>query len=74
MKKHSIDQRHFRKSRWKSLVRMLSCIVVFCTVYALILPAVTLEARSFCGSEEHRHSKECYTEEFSCSLQQHLRT
>lgn len=72
MKKHSIDQRHFRKSRWKSLVRMLSCIVVFCTVYALILPAVTLEARSFCGSEEHRHSKECYTEEFSCSLQQHL--
>lgn len=38
---------------WKRIVRVLSCIVVFCTTYALILPAITQEAQAYCGSEEH---------------------
>lgn len=32
-----------RRRAWKRVVRFLACIVVFCTVYALILPAITLE-------------------------------
>ncbi len=34
---------HQRKRRWYKLVTGLACMVVFCTVYALILPAITLE-------------------------------
>lgn len=42
------------------LVRVLSCLVVFCTTYALILPAITLEEEAFCGLEEHSHTDACY--------------
>lgn len=47
----------------RRLVSILSCIVVFCTTYALILPAVTLERDDivyYCGKEEHQHTDECY--------------
>jgi LPXTG-motif cell wall-anchored protein len=36
-------------------------VVVFCTTYALILPALTLELRTNCGMEEHTHTEDCYT-------------
>lgn len=48
-----------RKRRWNRFVQMLSCFVVFCTVYMMILPAVTLEAETFCGKEEHTHTEAC---------------
>ena len=38
----------------------MACIVVFCTTYALILPAITLEKDTVYGIEEHTHSEECY--------------
>lgn len=52
-----------RRSRriWKKVVGALACVVVFCTVYALILPAITLERTPQCGKEEHTHSEACYT-------------
>lgn len=30
----------------------LSCIVVFCTIYVLILPAITLEKKTTCEEEQ----------------------
>ena len=39
--------------RWQKLVSVLGCIVVFCTTYALIIPAITQERETFCGMEEH---------------------
>ena len=45
---------------WKNIVTALAGAVVFCTVYALILPAITLETDTFCGMEEHEHGAECY--------------
>ena len=34
---------HQRRRRfWKKIVSVLGCAVVFCTTYALILPAITL--------------------------------
>ena len=47
--------RHLRKR----IVSALGCVVVFCTTYALILPAVTQERESFCGIEAHIHAQEC---------------
>ena len=38
----------------------MMCTVVFCTTYMLILPAITKEAETFCGIEEHEHSEACY--------------
>ena len=52
--------------RWQKVMTVLSCIVVFCTTYALILPAITLEKEAYCGYEEHAgHTKEagCYKTE-----------
>ncbi len=48
-----------RKSIWRKLVRTMACFVVFCTTYALILPAITME-RQLCEVEEHTHSDSCY--------------
>ncbi|MBP3647953.1 MAG: Cna B-type domain-containing protein [Clostridia bacterium] len=45
---------------WKRIVSVLGCFVVFCTTYALILPAITQERETFCGLEPHLHETECY--------------
>ncbi len=50
-----------RRKALQMTVTYLAAIVVFCTVYALILPAITKERAAFCGYEEHIHSEECYS-------------
>lgn len=35
-------------------------IVVFAIVYSLIMPAITLEKKTYCGLEEHTHTDSCY--------------
>ena len=52
-----------RKQLWYRMVSGMACVVVFCTVYALILPAITLEKEPGCGLEEHTHTEACYTVE-----------
>ncbi len=49
----------------KRIVRTLACIVVFCTTYALILPALTLEKKQEildCALSVHQHTVDCYNE------------
>lgn len=48
------------KQRWYRLMLILSSIVVFCTTYALILPAITLEKQ--CNLPEHIHDQSCYAQ------------
>ena len=62
------NTRHTRVKRWQKLVMFLSCVVVFCTTYALILPAITMSEDTFCGLEEHVHSVEagCYEVALIC--------
>ena len=64
-------RRRLRK-QWQKVLSVLGCLVVFCTTYALILPAITQERETFCGMEAHSHSKACYTEsvvsELICSI------
>ena len=50
---------HQRKKRWYRVVTCLAAVVVFCTTYALILPAITLEKK--CEIPEHTHTEACYT-------------
>ena len=46
------------RSRWHKAMVVLSSIVVFCTTYALILPAITMEKG--CQIPEHAHGETCY--------------
>lgn len=51
---------HKRKRHWYQIVTCLAGVVVFCTTYALILPAITLEKQ--CDIPEHTHTDTCYTQ------------
>ncbi len=57
-----LNIKHRRKRIWYRLLSVPVSIVVFVTTYAMILPAITLEATpdTYCGQEEHIHSDECY--------------
>lgn len=65
-----------RLKRWRKMILCLSCVVVFCTVYALILPALTLERKTICGLEEHLHTEACYSTEgqLICGKEEHTHT
>ena len=52
-----------RRKRWVKVVSAMAAVVVFCTTYALILPAITMEKDPVCGLEAHTHSDACYTVE-----------
>ncbi len=66
------NKRHRRRKAWEKVVSVLGCAVVFCTTYALILPAITMERDVFCVIQEHEHTEQCYiqqieTKELICS-------
>lgn len=65
-----------RTKRWRKVLLCLSCVVVFWTVYALILPAITLERKTVCGQEEHSHTEECYSSDgqLTCGKTEHTHT
>lgn len=64
-----------RLKKWKKITLALSCVVVFCVVYALTLPAITLESKTICGMEEHTHTEECYQDdELVCGKEEHQHT
>ena len=64
-----------RLKKWKKITLALSCVVVFCVVYALTLPAITLEGKTICGMEEHTHTEECYQDDkLICDKEEHQHT
>ena len=64
-----------RLKKWKKITLALSCVVVFCVVYALALPAITLEGKTICGMEEHTHTEECYLDDkLICDKEEHQHT
>lgn len=74
----TMKKRRNRK-RWQKIATALCALVVFCTTYALILPAITLEKG--CPIPEHTHGPECYTQvtarqetTLSCAAQIHQHT
>ncbi|HAE45171.1 MAG TPA: hypothetical protein DCG37_06220, partial [Lachnospiraceae bacterium] len=65
------------KSRWMKVVPIMAGVVVFCTVYSLILPAITMSIQDpQCGYEEHTHTDECYDAEGNliCGMEEHTHT
>ena len=52
-------KRSEKRKLWKRIVTGLASVVVFCTTYALILPAITMEGY-VCGVTAHQHDENCY--------------
>lgn len=76
-----LHTKHKQKRVWYQVLTVLSCIAVFCTTYALILPAITLESSPdvCCGIEEHTHNELCYIVKdhekiLVCDKQEHTHT
>ena len=68
-----------KKKHWQKVLIVLSCIVVFCTTYALILPAITMTQTPNCGIEEHIHGDVCFEEKvnagkLNCKFEVHSHT
>ena len=45
------EKKRRRRRAWMKVLGVLGCLVVFCTTYALILPAITLEGANAGGAE-----------------------
>lgn len=57
---------HARQRRWRSIVAVLSCLVIICTAYILTQPATTMSTDTFCGMDEHTHSDACFEPVLIC--------
>lgn len=49
---------------------VLACAVVFCTVSALVIPAVTQNGVAYCDLKEHHHSEACYEKKLICGQEE----
>lgn len=59
-----INRNSHEKSVWKRIITVLACVVVFGTTYALILPAITMDAKKTMACTEetasgHVHLEAC---------------
>lgn len=66
----SYTKKNRQRRVWRKVVQILACFVVFCTTYALILPAITQETQLHCGFDEHTHSRDCQvsiTKQLTCT-------
>lgn len=64
---HKWQIKKIRHRKWYYTISLtMAAIVVFCTVYALILPAITMEKTQQmldCSLDVHQHTAECYDSE-----------
>lgn len=65
-----LNRKRTKRRAWHRVLLAAACVVVFCTTYALILPAITLEKTAYCGYEEHVHSEACYTRTLVCGMEE----
>lgn len=67
----SYAEEHRQRKKWLTVVACLAALVVFCTVYALVMPAAALEGdTAYCGKAEHTHTEECYESVLTCGLEE----
>lgn len=72
--KSAYAKRKGKRALWQRVVSVLVSIVVFCTTYALILPALTLEKNAVCGIAEHIHEAVCFSDDDAtlvCEINEH---
>ncbi len=66
---NAFDARNRRKRMLMRVFAVCAVIVAFFTIYALVLPGVTMEQRdAMCGKQEHFHTQACYERTLVCEL------
>lgn len=55
--------KHKKRSARHRVFVAVAALVVFCTTYAMILPAITMESKLTCDLNEHTHKLGCYSTE-----------
>lgn len=65
-------RKHRKRSVRQRVLIVVATIVVFCTTYAMILPAITMEGALTCELNEHTHKLRCYSteEKIVCGLEE----
>lgn len=53
-------RKYRRTRRWNQVMAVLMILVLFCTTYALMAPAITMEKK--CQIQEHTHCDACYSQ------------
>ena len=73
LSKHIREQIHNKNisRRTSRTISLIAGIIVFVTVYTLILPALALEQDVYCGTEAHEHGDDCYEQVLSCDKKEH---
>ncbi len=70
-----LNKEHRIHTVWLRIVTVLAAIVVFCTTYALIIPAITWERTLICELDEHTHNDACYQDgKLICGREEHVHT
>ncbi|MEE0930605.1 MAG: Ig-like domain-containing protein [Acutalibacteraceae bacterium] len=64
--------KHKKRSVRQRVLVAVAALVVFCTTYAMILPAITMEGKLTCELNEHTHKLGCYSTEkkLVCGLEE----
>ncbi|MEE0265467.1 MAG: SpaA isopeptide-forming pilin-related protein [Acutalibacteraceae bacterium] len=65
-------KRHKKRSKRHRVIMAVAVLVVFCTTYAMILPAITMENKNKCKQEEHFHQSACYGTQKVLACQQEV--
>ncbi len=63
------NKKRRKKVRRYKMFTVLAAVVVFCTTYSLIMPAITMETPQ-CGLEEHTHGSNCYESTLVCTQEE----
>lgn len=65
---YSVKQQ--KRKRLYKITSVLVMLAAFCTTYALILPAITMDNGEYqCGIEEHIHTEECTEMQLICDIE-----
>ncbi|MEE0059645.1 MAG: SpaA isopeptide-forming pilin-related protein [Acutalibacteraceae bacterium] len=65
-------KKHKKRSTRQRVLMVVAVLVVFCTTYAMILPAITMENKNKCTIEEHIHKSDCYGTQKVMTCQQEV--
>ncbi len=63
-----------KRNRIAATITGIGGLFVFITVYTLILPALALEDKAYCGMEAHQHGEACYQQVLTCDKEEHTHT
>lgn len=56
--------------KWMTAVACMAVLVAFGTIWALMMPAATLEGEAHCGLTEHTHNESCYESVLVCGQEE----